>query len=343
VTIRVLRPGALATLQDLGRRGLQHLAIVPGGAMDPVSHRIANALVGNRADAAALEIAISGPELLFARDALVALAGARFDAWIDGAAFPGARPALVRAGARLRIGRATAGAFGYLAVAGGFDVPVVLGSRGTYLPGAFGGLDGGLLASGAALPLAADAESLARARFARAIRKQREIALAGGAARSVGWFAPALTVPVADPALARTVEGVHAALFTDAARAMFYGERWRVAPDSNRMGYRLLGPRLELVAPTEILSQATCLGTVQVPASGQPIVLMADHQTTGGYPKIAEVIGADAPALAQVPPGGAVRFVAVKFDEADAARETLAKRVSELVERILWEFGDEDD
>jgi biotin-dependent carboxylase-like uncharacterized protein len=343
MTVKVLRPGALATLQDLGRRGLQHLAIVPGGAMDPLSHRVANALVGNRADSATLEIAISGPELLFERDTLVALAGARFDAWVDGASFPGARPALVRAGARLRIGRATAGAFGYLAVAGGFDVAAVLGSRSTYLPGHFGGLDGRLVASGAALPLADGAEGLGQARFARAIRNQREVALAGGAARSVGWFAPTLTVPMTVPVIARAIEGVHATLFTDAARAAFYAERWRVAPDSNRMGYRLLGPKLELVAPTEIVSQATCLGTVQVPASGQPIVLMADHQTTGGYPKIAEVIGADAPGVAQVPPGGTVRFVPAKLDEADAAREALERRVAELVERILWEFGDADD
>jgi antagonist of KipI len=199
------------------------------------------------------------------------------------------------------------------------------------------------VASGAALPLADGAEGLARARFARAIRNQREVALAGGAARSVGWFAPSLTVPMTVPVIARAIEGVHAALFTDAARATFYDERWRVAPDSNRMGYRLLGPKLELVAPTEIVSQATCLGTVQVPASGQPIVLMADHQTTGGYPKIAEVIGADAPGVAQVPPGGAVRFVPAKLDEADAAREALERRAAELVERILWEFGDADD
>jgi biotin-dependent carboxylase-like uncharacterized protein len=343
MTVKVLRPGALATLQDLGRGGMQHLGIVPGGAMDAVSHRIANALVGNHDDAATLEMAMSGPELLFEEDALTALAGARFEAWIDGAPFPGARPVLVRAGARMRIGRATAGAFGYLAVAGGFDVPIVLGGRGTYLAGEFGGLGGRLVSSGASLPLASGAAALAAARFARAVQKQHAVELAGGAARSVRWFAPALTVHATEPSLARAVDGAHAALFTDAARAAFYAERWRVAPDSNRMGYRLLGPRLELAAPAEIVSQATCLGTVQVPPSGQPIVLMADHQTTGGYPKIAEVIAADAPSLSQVPPGGAVRFAPVRLDDADAARETLAKRVADLVERILWEFGDEDD
>jgi antagonist of KipI len=343
VTVKVLRPGALATLQDLGRTGMQHLGIVPGGAMDPASHRTANALVGNHDDAATLEIALSGPELLFERTALVALAGARFEAWVDGAPLPGSRPVLMRAGARLRLARAVSGCFGYLAVAGGFDAPVVLGSRSTYLPGGFGGLDGRLLSSGATLPLGADVEALSAARFARAARKQRAVELAGGAALSVRWLAPSLTLPETEPVVVRASEGVHAALFADAARTAFYGERWRIAPDSNRMGYRLLGPTLALVAPTEIVSQATCLGTVQVPAGGQPIALMADHQTTGGYPKIAEVIGADVPALAQVPPGGSVRFVRARLDEADAAREALAGRVAELLERIRWEFGNEDD
>jgi antagonist of KipI len=341
MSVRVLRPGALATVQDLGRRGLQHLGIVPGGAMDPVSHRIANALVGNPADAATLEVALSGPELAIDSDALVALYGARFAAELDGAPLPHARPVLVHAGARLRIARAEAGCFGYLAVAGGIDVEPVLGSRSTYLSGAFGGWRGRLLERGAVLPLGPDAAALAAARFARATRRRHPVG--AGRCRTVGWFAPAATLPEHDAPVVRAVEGIHARLFDDASRAAFYAERWRVAPDSNRMGFRLLGPRLELAAPTEILSQATCLGTVQVPPSGQPIVLMADHQTTGGYPKIAEAIAADAPLLAQLAPGAALRFVAATLAEADAAREALCARVDALAERILWEFGEEGD
>jgi antagonist of KipI len=342
MTLKLLRPGALATVQDLGRSGLQHLAIVAGGAMDPLSHRVANALVGNRGDAATLEIALSGPEILFNGDVLVALHGARFEATLDGAPFPGGRPVRVRGGARLRVGRALEGCFGYLAVAGGIDVPPVLGSRGTYLPGGFGGLGGKALAAGAILPVAPDADAVAVARFERVTRRGGAVAV-GAAGQSVRWLAPPLTLPATDPAVARAVEGVHGALFTEPSRAAFFGERWRVAPDSNRMGYRLLGPKLELVRPTEIVSQATCLGTVQVPANGQPIVLMADHQTTGGYPKIAEVIAADVPLVAQVPPGAAVRFVRATLEEADVAREASAVRVEKLVERILWEYGDEDD
>ena len=341
MSVRVLRPGVLATVQDLGRRGLQHLGIVPGGAMDPISHRLANALVGNRADMATLEIALSGPELLIGCDALVALHGARFAAEIDGVPVPQSRPVLLPSGARLRVGRATAGCFGYLAVAGGLQVDPVLGSHSTYLAGGFGGWRGKSLRRGAEVPFAADADALAKARFARLTTRHRAVTVAR--CETVRWLAPDVTLPEHDESVIRTVAGIHAALFDKAARDRFFGERWHIAPDSNRMGLRLLGPRLALVRPGEILSQATCLGTVQVPPAGQPIVLMADHQTTGGYPRIAEVIAADAPRLAQLRPGATVRFAEATLAEADAAREALCTRVDQLVERVLWEYGDEGD
>jgi biotin-dependent carboxylase-like uncharacterized protein len=344
MTVRVLRSGVLATVQDLGRSGLQHLAVVPGGAMDPVSHRLANALVGNFRDLATLEIALAGPELEFERDALIALHGARFEPMLDGAPIPVSRPVLVRAGARLRIGRAAEGAFGYLAIAGGIDVPIVLGGRSTFLPGGFGGLDGRTVSAGSIIPLVDDVTSISAARFDRIARQGRPQELPGAGVRSVRWFAPMLTLAATDPLVVRLVEGVHADLFEDSARAALVSERWRVAPDSNRMGYRLLGPKLALREPRDIVSQAVCLGTVQVPGGGQPIVLMADHQTTGGYARIAEVIAADLPRLAQATPGTAiVRFERVSLAEADAARSDLARRVDELLERLRWEFGDEND
>ncbi|MCX7892852.1 MAG: biotin-dependent carboxyltransferase family protein [Burkholderiales bacterium] len=342
MTLRVLRAGLLATVQDLGRAGLQHLAIAPGGAMDAVSHRIANALVGNFRDAATLEIALVGPELAFERDALVALHGARFEPLLDGAPMPVARPVLVRAGARLAVGRAVEGAFGYLAVAGGIEVAPVLGSRSTYLPGAFGGLGGRALQAGAVLPLAPDVAEVSAWRFERLARGGRTTAVAGTTATSVRWSAPMLTLPATDPLVIRVVDGVHAELFDEPSRAAFLRERWRVAADSNRMGYRLAGPKLAAAVSRDIQSQGVCLGTVQVPAGGQPIVLMADRQTTGGYPRIAEAISADAPRLAQAAPGTAtVRFERATLEAADAARGELARRVSELVERLRWEFGDE--
>jgi biotin-dependent carboxylase-like uncharacterized protein len=342
MTLRVLRAGALATVQDLGRPGLQHQAMVPGGAMDAVSHRIANALVGNAGAAATIEIALAGPELAFDTDALIALHGARFDAWLDDAPLPLARPVLLRAGARLRIGRATVGAFGYLAIAGGIAVAPVLGSRSTFLSGGFGGLGGRALAAGAVLPLATDAAARAAARFARLTRRTRAIEV--GAGRSVRWAAPALTLPAQDVVHLRAIEGAHAERFTADARRAFHAEAWRVTGESNRMGYRLAGPALPLSAPLDIASQGVCFGTVQVPAGGQPIVLMADRQTTGGYPRIAEVVWADLPRLAQAAPGSAaLRFEAASLDAADAAREALVRRTEALIDRLRWEFGDANE
>lgn len=342
MTIRVLRAGLLATVQDLGRPGMQHLAIVPGGVMDAVSHRLANALVGNDGDAATLEVALAGPELRFEHDALVAFHGARFEPQLDGVAMPVSRPVLVRAGSQVRLGRAVEGAFAYLAVAGGIAVPAVLGSRSTYLPGGFGGLNGRAVTAGVQLPLAPDAAELAGIRFAQLARSGRTVAVGSTSATTLRWSCPLLTLPTTHPAVVRVVDGVHAELFDKKSRASFLGERWRVVPESNRMGYRLSGPKLALVAPREIMSQGVCFGTVQVPASGQPIVLMADRQTTGGYPRIAEVVWADIPRVAQVAPGSAaLRFERVTLGDADAARGELVQRVNDIIERLRWEFGDE--
>ncbi|HTN50050.1 MAG TPA: biotin-dependent carboxyltransferase family protein [Burkholderiaceae bacterium] len=343
MTIRVLRAGLLATVQDRGRAGFQHLAIVPGGAMDTVSHRVANALVGNfgeLADAATLEVALAGPELEFESDALIALHGARFDSQLDGAPMPGSRPVRVQAGARLRIGHAVEGAFGYLAIAGGIAVPQVLGSRSTYLPAGFGGLGGRAIARGAVLPLAADAAQLAEARYSRVGRTGRRAQR--GSIETVRWSAPLFTLPATDPLIVRVVDGVHAELFSTESRESFLRERWRVAAESNRMGYRLQGAKLALMAPREIVSQGVAFGTVQVPADGQPIALMADRQTTGGYPRIAEVVCADVPRLAQAAPGHAtLRFKRVGLEAADAARGDLERRVVDLIERLRWEYGNE--
>lgn len=337
MTMRVLRAGMLSTVQDPGRPGLQHLAIVPGGAMDAVAHAIANALVGNAVDAATLEIAHAGPEIAVEQDVLIALHGARFAPRLDDAPMPTSRPVLVKAGSTLRLGRAEDGAFGYLAVAGGIDVPVVLGSRSTCLPAAFGGLRGKPVGAGAKLPLVEGAADLARSRFERLRRGGRTRDLGDNAA-SVRWAAPPMTLPAAGKAVVRVLDGVHADAFDAASREAFTQAAWRVLPESNRMGVRLAGPPLALARPREIVSQPVGFGTVQVPAGGQPIVLMADRQTTGGYPRIAEVAAADVPLFAQLAPGRRVRFLRIALDEADEAREAQAGRLRDLIERLRWEY-----
>jgi antagonist of KipI len=325
MSVQVLRPGVLMTLQDGGRHGHQHFGLCPGGAMDAVSYALANALVGNSADEAVLEFTVLGPELVFAEQALVALCGADFEASI-----PLNRPVLLAAGNRLAIGRAMRGARGYLAVAGGFPVDVVLGSRSTYLPGGFGGLQGRTLRRGDVLPLAEGHSNLARERFAT-LRHKRE--------RSVRWWAPPLTIPDREPVLVHVMEGAQFGDFDATNQRVFFDTVWRIAPDSNRMGFRFAGPQLSRQSGNEILSGPTCLGTVQVPAGGVPIALMADHQTTGGYPKIAEIASADVPRLAQLAPGATLHFARCNLETANELRRHARTRLDSALRGISWEYG----
>jgi antagonist of KipI len=304
--------------------------------MDPVAHRIANALVGNPATCATLECTVLGPELVFGRDSLVALYGAAFEAKADKKTFPRNRPVLLRAGTVLATGAASRGARAYLAIAGGFRVPEVLGSLSTYIPAGFGGLAGRALKAGDVISGASDLRELSTARFGSIGRKAvHEVS----GMRTVRWSAPELTLPYGDGFTVRAMEGRHYAQFDAASKDAFFGETWRVSPDSNRMGYRLKGPQLARAKAVDVLSEPTCLGTVQVPNDGIPIALMADHQTTGGYPKIAEIAGVDIPGLAQLAPGGQVRFVKCTVTEAEEARRAMQAQVRLIEQSLGWELG----
>ena len=325
MSIRVHRPGLLTTVQDYGRHGYQHLGLCPGGAMDPVALGLANALIGNPMREAALEITVLGPELEFEAQTLVALCGAEF-----GGGFPRQRPVLMAAGSRLSLGGAERGARAYLAVAGGFALEPVLGSRSTYLPGGFGGFHGRALRRGDVVPLHEDCVSLSRERFG-SLKNTRN--------GTVRWHAPPVTLPEHEPIVLHAIEGQHFASFDIAAQRAFFDAVWRIAPDSNRMGFRLAGPALARAETDEILSGPTCIGTVQVPASGAPIALMADHQTTGGYPRIAEIASADVPRLAQLAPGASLRFARCNLETANALRRDLRTRIEPALRAIAWQYG----
>jgi antagonist of KipI len=336
MSIRVLRPGLLTTVQDHGRRGLQHLGVVPGGAMDGIALSLANALVGNSRDQPALEITVLGPELLVQDEALVALCGAEMEASADGEPFPADRPVLVAAGTRLSIRMAMRGVRAYFAVAGGFALDPVLGSTSTYLAGRFGGLEGRALKRDDVLPLARDVAELSARRYAALSRQARR-----GRLRTVRWSAPPLTLPDREPIVVHAMEGHHFAAFEPASQHAFFDAVWRVAPDSNRMGYRLAGPELVRAGDSrgEILSGPTALGTVQVPSNGSPILLMADHQTTGGYPRIAEIASADVPRVAQIAPGGRLHFARCTLETAIALRGDARERVNAALRGLAWEYA----
>ncbi|VFR78029.1 Allophanate hydrolase 2 subunit 2 [plant metagenome] len=316
--IKVLKPGMLSTFQDLGRHGSQHLGIPVAGAMDAAAHRLANLLAGNEADCATLEITLTGPLLCFESAACIALAGADLGATLNGKPLPPHRPVLAQSGDLLAFGARVSGTRAYLAIRGGCALDRMMGSDSTYLRSGFGGFQGRALAKGDAI------------RLNHPIRlKDAELA-----ALDAALWEQRITLPAAvrtpERDTVRVTEGSQWEAFTPESRAALLAHPFRISPQSERMGYRLKGPSLAMTQPTQQLSEAISFGTVQVPSGGDPIVLMADRQTTGGYPKIAQVIQVDLPLLGQLGPGDTVRFAAVTLAEAqalDARREQAYARL----------------
>jgi antagonist of KipI len=346
VTIHVLHPGALTTVQDRGRPGRQADGVPVGGAMDDVALRVANLLVGNDAGDAALEVTLAGPTLTFDAPTLVAVAGGDLGAEVDGAPLAPGRAAWVPGGATLafrgpRGPHGGAGCRAYLAVAGGIDVPRVLGGRGTFLRASLGGLEGRALRRGDALA-AGEPTALAR-RIAASLAgdgASREAVVARWGAGPT--LRPAYGAP-GHVAAVRLMPGAHGDALTPEARASLHGAEFRVSPQSDRMGYRLDGPidapPLALAAPLELLSEGVAFGTVQLPPGGAPIVLMADRQTIGGYPRVGEVATVDLPVVAQLRPGDALRFAAISVDEAQALYLARERDLAAFERGVRIRFG----
>ena len=278
--------GLLTTVQDAGRWGYQHFGVSVSGAMDMAAHCRANRLVGNPPEAATLEITLVGPVLRFETAIRVGVAGAAFELRLDASEVSTETVLHAQQGQRLAFGRRTAGARAYLAAAGGFAVPLVLGSRSTHLRSRMGGLDG------------------------RALRAEDRL--------SIG---PALGVPEREPAAVRwrrcmplggarvrVLPGPHAGLFDPVALRRLETARYTIRPESDRMGYRLDGRPIAGPAGLSLLSQGLPIGAVQIVPSGGVIVAMADRQTAGGYPRVATVATVDIPVLGQLAPGDWIEF-----------------------------------
>ena len=294
----VLQPGLSTTVQDLGRSGWRHLGVAHAGALDPDQMRLANRLVGNPGDAAVLELALRGPTLRFDVPVRIAITGAAVSARFEGSPVATGRPVELPAGV-LELGATHRGARAWLAVSGGFDVPPVLGSRSTDLRGGFGGLAGRALAVDDSIPMG-------------------EVAIPVDATspRSVAWWID-LHHDVDPRAPIRYRVSTHPLAASLAIRA------WQVSPSSNRQGLRLQGEALP--APSaDGISEPVAPGTIQLPPDGRPIVLLADAQTVGGYPRLGHVIAADLPRLAQCVPGQRLHFETC--DAATAHRSACAAR-----------------
>jgi biotin-dependent carboxylase-like uncharacterized protein len=323
MTVEVRKPGLSTTVQDAGRTGYYDVGIPPSGALDQYSLRAANLLVGNPEGAAVLECVYMGPELVFGEPAVVAVAGAELAPKVNGEARPLWESFAVREGDVLDFAFLTGGARAYLAVAGGVDVPEVLGSRSTYGLGSLGGHQGRPLQAGDVLPIGS----------------------AAGGSNGVGRVAP----PELRPSFGKDVEvrvvmGLYDHRLTGAGRETFLGTTWTLTPVADRIGFRYSGAELETVDreppfgagqdPSNIVDAPYPIGSIQVPGSVEPIVLHRDAVSGGGYMMVATVLSGDLDVVAQSAPGARTRFVEVDLDGALAARAERRDRLGRLREAL---------
>lgn len=297
MSITVLNPGLLTTVQDLGRVGYQQFGVSVSGVMDPRAAAIGNILVGNPQGEAVLECTLMGPQLKFETDEVIAVTGGDLSLTLDGQPVPAYAALAVKAGQTLRFGAPKAGCRAYIAFAGGLDIPLVMGSRSTYMKAAIGGFEGRKLQKGDVLGLRAPVAGYANLH-------QRAIA---------PEFVPRPVYTL------RVVLGPQDDAFTPEGVATFLGSEYTVTNEFDRMGCRMDGPAIQHKNGGDIISDGIAFGAIQVPGSGKPILMGADRQTTGGYTKIATVISADFRLLAQLKAGDKVRFEAVSVQAAQQA------------------------
>lgn len=322
--ITCITPGLLTTVQDLGRYGYLSLGIAPSGALDGFSLALANVLVGNRPGEAGLEMTLFGGSFALTDDAVIAVAGADMGGTLDGAPLPINRAVPAAKGSVIAFGPATSGCRAYLAFAGGLEATESMGSKSTNLKCGLGGLGGKAVAAG---------DSIA---FARPAVVPRDLGKRFYVGAFAGFAATRGTQPVTAGAhmIIRVVRGPQFDYFTENGINAFFGSDYTVTPRSDRMGTSLDGPVVEARGKTDIVSDGIPPGGIQIPSDGKPIVMLADRQTTGGYAKIATVIGADLCPFAQLKPGDAVSFRSVTLGEAVRERKRLSAELMRLERRF---------
>ena len=322
MAIKVIKPGLSTTVQDLGRPGYYHIGIPLSGGMDLFALSIANGLVGNPEGAAVLEAAFLGPEIEFTSDACVAVTGAELPPRVDGELRATWTSFKVKKGQTLTFDFLKAGARAYIAISGGVDVPLVLGSRSTYTLGALGGHHGRKLAAGDELPLGEG----------RAVDEGRTVP-------------PALRRGPGNPAELRMMPGLYWHRITEAAGQHFFADTWKVAPEADRIGYRFRGGRpLDFVPreppfgagsdPSNIVDACYPYGSIQVPSGTEPIVLHRDAVSGGGYFMLGAVISADLDLIGQLQPHAPARFTPVTMEQALAARHDRQRRLNQIRETL---------
>lgn len=308
MAIEVLNPGLLTTVQDLGRTGFQRYGIPPAGAVDLYALRIGNLLLGNEEGEAALEVTLLGPTLRFEVDSWIAITGADLGARLNDMEVPLWETIPVASGDVLSFQSPKKGVRAYIAIAGGIGIPLVLGSRSTYLRANLGGLEGRALTRGDRLNINS------------VPTRHRRL--------------PSEFIPRYESGPIRVILGPNEERFTSEGIKTFLSSEYQVLPESDRMGLRLQGPKIEHTRGADIISEPVSTGAVQVPGNGQPIVLLADRQTTGGYAKIATVISVDLPRLGQAKPGDMVSFEECSLEQAHRLLREEERKFFEIKEAI---------
>lgn len=309
-TVAVRHPGVLTTVQDLGRYGYGHIGMPVAGVMDEYAVRVGNILIGNDENTPVLEMTLLGPTLEFRQNTTFVVTGGDLQPRLNQESVEMWRVLQAQSGDRLNFSGAVNGCRAYLTVAGGFDVPLVMGSASTYLRGKIGGFEGRALRAGDSL-----------------------IVGAPNGSPLVGFQLPEEFLPDYGDTV-RVVLGPQDSAFTQKGIDTFLSSEYIVTNEADRMGYRLDGPVIEHWDSADIISDGIALGAIQVPAHGKPIIMLADRQTTGGYPKIAHVISVDIPLVAQKKPGDCLRFARISIREAQLIYREHEHRIVRLKECI---------
>jgi antagonist of KipI len=330
--ITIKKPGLLTSFHDLGRYGYQQYGVIASGSMDQAAHRISNIIVGNDENEATMEITLSGPTLEFNGDALISICGADLSPSINGKIVKPWRPVYVEKGSILTFGKCKHGCRSYLAVAGGYDIPDIMGSTSTYLRAGIGGWNGRALQAEDQIHL--KAPGVLAGRIKAAITKQSSQAFIEADWTVAGNALPKYRI---NPEI-RVTKGREYDLFDNFSIYEFLHSRFKITSHSDRMGYRLEGSKLTLKESSELISEPVRFGTIQVPAEGNPIVLLADRQTTGGYPKIAEIASVDLPLVAQSKPGEHLSFRLISLAEAQTLFLEHEVNIKRIKQGILLKY-----
>ncbi|UTR16349.1 biotin-dependent carboxyltransferase family protein [Salipaludibacillus sp. LMS25] len=316
--IKVEESGLHTTIQDSGRYGHQEYGIVPSGPMDPFAFKMANLLAGNKLNEAAIEMTMIGPSLTFLEDTVMAVAGAHLSPTVDNKKIPMWTSVLIHKGQTLRFGKPKYGARAYLAIAGGMKTDKVLGSRSTHTKSRLGGIKGEVLETGDVVPgIQYDKSELYKWKGKSLAHSLRPV--------------------YQSHHMVRVIPDVQETFFKKEDVSTFYTHSYKITPQSDRMGYRLTGRKIKREVNEDILSEAVAFGSIQIPSDGNPIVLMADRQTTGGYPKIGTVIHHDLWKVAQLLPGQTLSFQREAVEEGHRWQhyeENLFKKLQMARQRI---------